>query len=712
MTRAAPIRALVVGAGVTSCLLHLPRLAQLRDAGRLALVEICDVMEERAVAARQKFGFSRCSGDALSGFERADVDAVYLFGDARMHYTLGMAALERGKHLFAEKPIAPNYAAACRLAEMAQARGLVACGGHNRRFYRSMGEVRRLGGKAGWHSLEAVFHKPSHAVAPPFGASSWLTANGIHALDALLFINGSLPDHIATSVRPNAYAALLQWPDGARGSFLCDNNAGERREAYAFHAAGLTCRIDEEALHVARAGQTHTTPMPGLDDGFAAEHAAFLDAIAQRTEPPHGIAALAPSLRLAELIEAGFSGKVDWPETSPVRPVAAPRWFDKSPSDDCSPEDGPVGDGLSGAGSMLVVNARGLSLGRVTTSIDRPIVAIEDVLRSARPRPDIVAALIGTGPRVITDALLDLMPNLRVAGLVGLSFARHNPEALLARDVALVNASRTYAENVAEFVLGLAILGRRRGFASHQLMRNGGWGSAVQPDGWRGSALKAARAVRPVAARMGLEPLLRRGWRQARPLHGIAPAASTPTRALHGATTGLIGWGENARALAVRLVAAGAKVLVFSEHAPVGDIRAVGATPAALGEALAADIVSLHRGLTPATRHFLGSAELARLRPGAVLINVARAELIEPGALLARLKAGDIFACIDVFDREPPPARDPLRRLPNVFLTSHIAGSAEELRAGALAEVLHKMERHLGGAPVRLVTPTRLRTMT
>ena len=66
-----PVRALVVGAGETSTLLHLPALARLRDRGRLALVEICDLRRERAAAAQARFGFSRSSGDALAAMARA-----------------------------------------------------------------------------------------------------------------------------------------------------------------------------------------------------------------------------------------------------------------------------------------------------------------------------------------------------------------------------------------------------------------------------------------------------------------------------------------------------------------------------------------------------------------------------------------------------------------------------------------------------------------
>jgi phosphoglycerate dehydrogenase-like enzyme len=95
-----------------------------------------------------------------------------------------------------------------------------------------------------------------------------------------------------------------------------------------------------------------------------------------------------------------------------------------------------------------------------------------------------------------------------------------------------------------------------------------------------------------------------------------------------------------------------------------------------------------------------------------VLINVARAALIDPRALVARLRRGDIFACLDVFETEPPSAADPLRRLPNVFLTSHIAAGSTDTQAAAARELLDKIERHLAGESAFAVRRDRLRTMT
>ena len=361
---------------------------------------------------------------------------------------------------------------------------------------------------------------------------------------------------------------------------------------------------------------------------------------------------------------------------------------------------------------MLVVNAAALRAALVTNPPGRPLVALEELIPSTGSRPDIVAALLGAGPLALSAEVLDRLPNLQVAGLAGLSFARHQPELLLGRGVSLVNASEAYAESVAEFALGLAILARRRAFDSDRIMRRGGWGTAPQPRGWRGAVFRAARALRPALAGAGLEPGLLKAWRRTRPLHGIAAAPASPARELRGSSVGLIGWGASARALARRLAAADAHVLAYSEHASAGDIRRAGATPASLAEVLAADIVSLHRGLTPATRHFLGAAELSRLRPGSVLINVARGALIDPEALIARLTPGDVFACLDVFEDEPPPAAHPLRCLPNVFLTSHIAGGSPDMHAAAAREVLGKIERHLDGEPAPALTRERLRTMT
>jgi phosphoglycerate dehydrogenase-like enzyme len=332
-----------------------------------------------------------------------------------------------------------------------------------------------------------------------------------------------------------------------------------------------------------------------------------------------------------------------------------------------------------------------------------------------RPPPGLTSSppLLGRGCDPLPRDVLDKLPNLAVVGIMALSLARHQPEELLSRGVTLINASAAYAGSVAEFALGLAILARRHAFASHELMREGGWGVARRTPGVRGALERAARVLRPGVRAMGLESVLLRAWRAGKPLMGANLPPSAVARDLQGATVGLIGWGANARAFAQRLLNAGARVRVHSQHATAQQISAIGATPCSLGEALAAEIVSLHRGLTRDSRHCLGAAELAMLRPGSVLINIARGALIEPVALLERLRRGDIFACLDTYDEEPLAASHPLRRLANVFLTSHIAGGSRDMHAAGCPRGRQQGSRLSGRAARPIASPyERLRTMT
>lgn len=691
-----PLRVLVIGAGPAADWLHLPVLAGLRDRGEIVLALVCDLQQARAAAARQKFGFWRDSGDAVAALERTDIDAVYIFGSAQLHYEYGMLALRNGKHLFVEKPVAPSHAQARELAEVALARGLIAAGGLNRRFAKSLAAIRARAGSAGWRFAEAVFHKPEFRNPPAFGARTWLGANGIHALDALLFMMGGPPEQLTAQAgesgarEPSAFSAVMRWRHGAQGVFLCNNNAGARREAYVFHAPDETCSVTAAGLTVERRGQPPTTTVLALEgDGIAAEHDAFLQAIRTGAEPPHSLAAIAPSLLVAELIEDGFSGPVQLPPSVPREAAQHRAALGKS---------------------ILVEQAAELYTALASLLPQHRIVSLEDVRASAGARPDVVAAILGRGSSALPAEILDRLPRLAVVGVVALSLARFEPEALLARGVALVNGSAAYAESVAEFALGLAILGRRRAFVSHELMRAGGWGIVARVPGVRGMLERSARGLRPAIKAAGLESFFLRLWKAAAPPLGVPVQSRVLSRDLRGASVGLVGWSANARAFAERLARVPAQVLVYSEHAVEDEIRGSGALPASLGEVLAADIVSLHRSLTASTRHCLGAAELAKLRPGTVLINVARGALIEPDALLARLKQGDVFACLDTYETEPLSASHPLRRLPNVFLTSHIAGGSVDNYAAAALEVVRKVATVLTGDLTPSIPVERLQT--
>jgi phosphoglycerate dehydrogenase-like enzyme/predicted dehydrogenase len=690
------MRALVIGAGPASCQMHLPILAALQKQREIELALICDIDRSRAAAARERFGFQQDCGDGLTALGRRDIEVVYIFGSAQLHYEYGLTALRNGKHLFVEKPIAPSYQAALAMANSARSHSLIAVGGHNRRFYKSLTAVRERAGSAGWQFAEAVFHKPEFGKPPLFGARSWLSANGIHALDALVFLMGGLPEQLTANAgppgsdTPSAFSAVMRWRSGEQGIFSCNNGAGSRREAYVFHGPGETCSISDDGLTIERNNTVERTALAAVGDGISAEHNAFLEAIKTGIEPLHSIAAIAPTLFLCELIESGFSGRVELPkiESKPVRiKTEAP------------------------GRSILVTESSGLHLPLARMLPGYRLVSVAEVQESPAERPDIVAAILGRGSEPLSAQVLARMPQLAIMGVAGLSLSRYEPEALAQRGVTLVNASAAYAQSVADFALGLAILGRRRAFVSHENMRRGFWGTALRPTGVKGPLQNIARQLRPTCKALGLEPLLLRGWRAALPT-GRQLAVMGEPRDLQGAIIGLIGWGANAAAFAKRLHSVGARVRAYSQHADPADMARAGASTATLAEVLSADIVSLHRGLNKATRHCLGAAELARLRPGAVLINIARGALIDPDALTARLRQGDVFACLDTFEGEPLKANNPFRSLPNVFLTSHIAGGSRDMHDAAAEEVVRKVAAYLLGEATESVSIDRLRTMS
>jgi D-3-phosphoglycerate dehydrogenase len=149
-----------------------------------------------------------------------------------------------------------------------------------------------------------------------------------------------------------------------------------------------------------------------------------------------------------------------------------------------------------------------------------------------------------------------------------------------------------------------------------------------------------------------------------------------PIRRISGLTFGLVGFGRIARRVAATLSALGATVII---HDPF--VRAEPGLPklVSLDELIAAsDVISLHAPLTEATRGMFDEANLARTRPGAILVNTSRGPLVVMDDLAAALKSGQLGgAALDVFDTEPvQPGR--LDGVPNLLVSPHMAYYSEE----------------------------------
>ena len=178
---------------------------------------------------------------------------------------------------------------------------------------------------------------------------------------------------------------------------------------------------------------------------------------------------------------------------------------------------------------------------------------------------------------------------------------------------------------------------------------------------------------------------------------------------LIGKTLGLYGYGRIAKVVAGYGDAFGMRVVVWARPESLGRARADGRETAPTREDFFAgcDVLSLHLRLVAATRGIVTAADLARMKPTALLVNTSRAGLIEPGALVAALQSGRPgMAALDVFEEEP--LRDPshpLLTMDNVVCTPHIGYVTHEEWELQFADVFDQINAFAAGAPINVVNP-------
>src|SRR5688500_351563 len=184
--------------------------------------------------------------------------------------------------------------------------------------------------------------------------------------------------------------------------------------------------------------------------------------------------------------------------------------------------------------------------------------------------------------------------------------------------------------------------------------------------------------------------------------------AGPTLRRIEGQTLGIVGLGNIGRKLAEKARGLGLVVIATSRSGKSG---LPGVTIVPLDELLArSDYISLHVPATPQTRHMIGAAQLAKLKPSAYLINTARGSLIDTAALAAALQAGKLAgAALDVQDPEPPDLSQPPYNDPRVIVTPHAAFVSEESLADLRYRVARQVATRLtGGVPENVVNPAVL----
>jgi D-3-phosphoglycerate dehydrogenase len=279
----------------------------------------------------------------------------------------------------------------------------------------------------------------------------------------------------------------------------------------------------------------------------------------------------------------------------------------------------------------------------------------EDMLIAACANADAILARLGT----VTRRVIEAAPRLRVIARHGVGVDAVDLEAATVRGIVVTTTGAINAAAVAEYTFALL--------------------------------LALARKVVPADAGM------RRGAWSRDPLVGME---------LDGKTLGIVGLGAIGQRVARQALGFGMRVIAHDPNVPTppdAGIRMV-----SLVELLAsADIVTLHTRFTPGTAKLIDAATLAAMRPNALLVNTARGELVDEAALTAALRNGGLAgAALDTFAEEPLSAESPLRAMPNVVLSPHVAGqTAEAVVKVGLAAADAILDELAGRRPAHVYNP-------
>ena len=256
-------------------------------------------------------------------------------------------------------------------------------------------------------------------------------------------------------------------------------------------------------------------------------------------------------------------------------------------------------------------------------------------------------------------ALIERLPRLRLIALVGRGSGRIDYAACTEHGVMVATGRSNSPEAPAELTIAMILASRRNVALEAERMKRGEW-------------------------------------------------PSTLSHRLRGSTLGVFGLGAIGALVAQAGRGLGMEVLVWGREGSLARARAAGYAVADRQADLfeRADVVSLHVRLSAATRGIVGSADLARMKPTALIVNTARAELIAPGALVAALCAGRPgYAAVDVYEEEPVRGDHPLLAMPNALCLPHLGWAEWENFELYFREAFEQIAAYAAGGALRLANP-------
>ena len=258
-------------------------------------------------------------------------------------------------------------------------------------------------------------------------------------------------------------------------------------------------------------------------------------------------------------------------------------------------------------------------------------------------------ALVVRSAVQVDDAMMEQAPKLRVVGRAGVGVDNIDADAATRRGIVVMNTPGANAVAVAELTIGLMLALARKVPAANASMHAGKW--------------------------------------EKKSLQGAE---------LRGKTLGILGLGRIGLEVAKRAKGFGMEIIGSDPFVSAAVARENGIKLVTLDELIAgSDYLTLHVGLTPQTTGVINAKTLAKMKKGVRIINCARGELIEDGALVEALKSGQVAgAGLDVFTVEPP-KDSPYVGLENVILTPHVAGSTAEAQEAVGIQIARQVRDYL-----------------
>ena len=262
-------------------------------------------------------------------------------------------------------------------------------------------------------------------------------------------------------------------------------------------------------------------------------------------------------------------------------------------------------------------------------------------------------AITAWGNNMLTKEALDAAPDLKMIIHAGGSVKPIMCEEVWERGIRVVGSQKAIGMGVAETALGLTVSASKNIFALNDGLHNG---------------VKWAEGKENI-------------------------------RELYELTVGVISGGWVGRHYIKLLSNFDVDILLYDPFVTEEACERMGCRKADLETLLSSsDIISVHAPSLPETYHMFNAETLAKMKKDAILINTARGSLIDEEALYNHMKAGNLkYACLDVFDPEPPAADHPLRTLPNCIMTPHLAGLAANGLKKIGQHVCEELERFLAG---------------